>query len=146
HRPRPRRPARGEVGQHKEPGPWCQFGIIAAPWQAGMVPVMRAVVPSWQSCQRLAIRTYNELYGRRGGGDMAFEDLTAGARIREAALAQFAEHGFERTTIRGIARAAGVSPGLLRHHFGSKQELKDAVDAHVMAEIRRANAEVMERS
>jgi AcrR family transcriptional regulator len=77
---------------------------------------------------------------------MAFEDLTARARIREAALAQFAEHGFERTTIRGIARAAGVSPGLLRHHFGSKQELKDAVDAHVMAEIRRANAEVMERS
>jgi AcrR family transcriptional regulator len=77
---------------------------------------------------------------------MAFEDLTARARIREAALAQFAEHGFERTTIRGIARAAGVSPGLLRHHFGSKQELKDAVDAHVMAEIRRANEEVMERS
>jgi AcrR family transcriptional regulator len=67
------------------------------------------------------------------------EDLTARARIRDAALAQFADQGFERTTIRGIAAAAGVSPGLVRHHFGSKQALRDAVDAHVLAEIRRAN-------
>lgn len=73
----------------------------------------------------------------------AFEDLTARARIREAALAQFAEHGFERTTIRGIAAAAGVSPGLVRHHFGSKQALRDAIDAHVLQEIRRLNEEIM---
>jgi AcrR family transcriptional regulator len=73
----------------------------------------------------------------------AFEDLTARARIREAALAQFAEHGFERTTIRGIAAAAGVSPGLVRHHFGSKQALREAVDAHVLAEIRRLSDEIM---
>ena len=37
------------------------------------------------------------------------DDLTARARIRQAALSQFAEHGFERTTIRGIAAEAGVS-------------------------------------
>jgi AcrR family transcriptional regulator len=74
----------------------------------------------------------------------AFEDLTARARIREAALAQFAEHGFERTTIRGIAAAAGVSPGLVRHHFGSKQALRDTIDAHVLREIRRVNDEIME--
>jgi AcrR family transcriptional regulator len=72
----------------------------------------------------------------------AFDDLTARARIRQAAMEQFAEHGFERTTIRGIAAAAGVSPGLLRHHYGSKQALRDAVDAHVMSEIRRLNDEV----
>src|SRR5215813_1605594 len=35
----------------------------------------------------------------------AFDDLNARARIRHAALDQFAEHGFERTTIRGIAAA-----------------------------------------
>lgn len=73
----------------------------------------------------------------------AFEDLTARARIRDAALAQFAEHGFERTTTRGIAAAAGVSPGLVRHHFGSKQALREAVDAHVSQEIRRLSDEVM---
>jgi AcrR family transcriptional regulator len=74
----------------------------------------------------------------------AFEDLTARARIRQAALVQFAEHGFERTTIRGIAAAAGVSPGLVRHHFGSKQALRDAVDTHVVQEIRRLSDAVME--
>jgi TetR/AcrR family transcriptional regulator, regulator of cefoperazone and chloramphenicol sensitivity len=73
----------------------------------------------------------------------AFGDLTARARIRQAALAQFAEHGFERTTIRGIAAAAGVSPGLVRHHFGSKLALRDAVDAHVVQEIRRISDEIM---
>ena len=74
----------------------------------------------------------------------AFDDLTARARIREAAMEQFAEQGFERTTIRGIAAAAGVSPGLLRHHYGSKAELRGAVDAHVLQEIRRVSEEVLE--
>lgn len=67
----------------------------------------------------------------------ADEDLTARARIRQAALAQFTEHGFERTTIRGIAAEAGVSPGLVRHHFGSKHDLREAVDAHILKEVRR---------
>src|SRR5690348_7136039 len=75
-----------------------------------------------------------------------FEDLTARARIRDAALAQFAEHGFERTTIRGIAVAAGVSAGLVRHHFGSKQALRDAVDEWVMQQIHRVNDEAMRDS
>ncbi|MFC7734043.1 TetR/AcrR family transcriptional regulator [Actinomadura keratinilytica] len=39
------------------------------------------------------------------------EDLTARARIRDAALREFAEHGVSGATIRGIAKAAGVSPG-----------------------------------
>jgi AcrR family transcriptional regulator len=72
-----------------------------------------------------------------------FTDLTARARIREAALAQFAEVGFERATIRGIAASAGVSAGLVRHHFGSKEALRDAVDEHVVAEIRRLNEEIL---
>jgi AcrR family transcriptional regulator len=70
------------------------------------------------------------------------DDLTARARIRDAALRQFGEQGFERTTIRGIAATAGVSPGLVRHHFGSKAALRDAVDEHVLTEIRRINDEV----
>ena len=79
-------------------------------------------------------------------GTPAFEDLTARARIREAALAQFAAVGFEKATIRAIAADAGVSPGLLRHHFGSKQALREAVDAHVLGEIRRVSDEVMQDS
>jgi AcrR family transcriptional regulator len=69
-------------------------------------------------------------------------DLTARARIREAALLHFGEHGFERATIRGIAETAGVSSGLVRHHFGSKQALREACDAHLVAVVRRLNDQV----
>jgi TetR/AcrR family transcriptional regulator, regulator of cefoperazone and chloramphenicol sensitivity len=65
-------------------------------------------------------------------GGVAFEDLTARARIRNAALEHFAEYGFDRATIRDIARAASVSPGLVRHHFGSKDELRQACDAYTL--------------
>lgn len=59
-------------------------------------------------------------------------DLTARARIRDAAIALFADKGIEGATIREIAQAAGVSSGLLRHHFGSKEGLRDACDDYVV--------------
>lgn len=58
-------------------------------------------------------------------------DLTARAVIRDEALRLFAEHGPDAVTVRQIATAAGVSPALVLHHFGSKQGLRDAVDTHV---------------
>lgn len=61
------------------------------------------------------------------------EDLTAKARIREAALQLFAARGFDATTVRQIAAAAHVSPALVIRHFGSKPALREAVDAHVLA-------------
>lgn len=61
-----------------------------------------------------------------------FEDLTARARIRNAALRHFTEYGFDRATIRDIAREAGVSPGLVRHHFGSKDDLRKACDGYAL--------------
>lgn len=74
---------------------------------------------------------------------VAFEDLTARARIREAALEHFAHDGYDRATIRAIAKTAGVSPGLLRHHYGSKDELREACDHYVFEVIHRANAEIL---
>ena len=71
-------------------------------------------------------------------------DLTARARIREAAIRHFADEGYERTTIRGIAATAGVSPGLLRHHFGSKEELRRACDEHVAETLRRINEQYLD--
>jgi AcrR family transcriptional regulator len=47
--------------------------------------------------------------------------------IAEAARRQFAERGFDRATIRSIAREAGVDPALVAHFFGSKQQLFVAV-------------------
>ncbi len=68
-------------------------------------------------------------------GGAAFEDLTARARIRNAALRYFTEYGYDRATIRDIARAAGVSPGLVRHHFGSKDELRKACDSYALESL-----------
>lgn len=48
---------------------------------------------------------------------------TTRATILAIARAQFGEHGFERTTIRSIASAAGVDPALVMHYFGNKAEL-----------------------
>ena len=60
-------------------------------------------------------------------------DRTARAVIRDEALRLFAERGPDAVTVRQIAAAAGVSPGLVIHHFGSKDGLREAVDGHVLA-------------
>ncbi|MGW7018658.1 TetR family transcriptional regulator [Streptomyces decoyicus] len=43
--------------------------------------------------------------------------------IVSAARALFLEHGYRRTTLRGVAGAAGVDPALIAYHFGSKKGL-----------------------
>ncbi|ADD44950.1 TetR/AcrR family transcriptional regulator [Stackebrandtia nassauensis] len=74
--------------------------------------------------------------------DVDPRDLTARARIRDAALRHFGEQGFDRATIRGIAEIAGVSSGLLRHHYGSKEELRDACDAYLAETLAELNDRV----
>jgi AcrR family transcriptional regulator len=78
------------------------------------------------------------------GREPAAEDLTARARIRDAALEQFAAHGMRGTTIRGVAEAAGVSPGLVQHHFGSKQKLREACDEYILSTLREVKKEALE--
>ena len=39
------------------------------------------------------------------------------------------------TTIRDIANAAGVSGGLVRHHFGSKDDLRAACDSYALDQL-----------
>jgi len=63
------------------------------------------------------------------------EDLTARARIRDAAVARFGRDGF-RAPVRTIAEDAGVSAGLVIHHYGSKDALRAACDEHVLTVIR----------
>lgn len=71
------------------------------------------------------------------------DDLTTRARIRDAAIARFATDGVGRTTIRSIATDAGVSPGLVIHHFGSKAGLRAECDRHVASFLRERKSEAM---
>ena len=45
----------------------------------------------------------------------------------------FAARGTAGVTVREVASAAGVSPGLVMHHYGSKAGLKEAVDQRASA-------------
>jgi AcrR family transcriptional regulator len=71
--------------------------------------------------------------GRRPGANATREAILAAAR--EA----FATHGYEKATIRGIARAAGVDPALVHHFYGPKADVFRAAVSDVLAPI----AEVM---
>ena len=55
--------------------------------------------------------------GRRPAGEDARAEIVAAART------EFAARGFDGTSLRGIARAAGVDPRLVHHYFEGKEDL-----------------------
>jgi AcrR family transcriptional regulator len=64
--------------------------------------------------------------GRRRGPSQSRE------HILECARELFAERGYTGATMRAVAAAAGVQPGLLHHFFGSKEQLyREALDLSV---------------
>ncbi len=71
------------------------------------------------------------------------DDRTTKARIRDAAIASIAEYGINGTTARKVAGAAGVSPGLVIHHFGSMEGLRSACDQYVANAIREFKERTM---
>ena len=73
---------------------------------------------------------------------MRSADLTAAARIRDAAIEQFGEHGFG-VGLRAIAEAAGVSAALVIHHFGSKDGLRKACEDYIAETIRGTKSEAL---
>ena len=61
--------------------------------------------------------------GRRPGPTRTRQQILDTARV------QFADRGYDKTTLRSIAEAADVHPALLHHYFGTKQRLyRDAFD------------------
>lgn len=58
--------------------------------------------------------------GRRQGASTSRNLIVASAR------GLFAEHGYAATSLREIARVAGVDPALVHHYFASKEELFNA--------------------
>ena len=62
---------------------------------------------------------------RRGRPSRTAETTGPDARTRilEAARTEFAGRGYDKTSIRGIAKAAGVDAALVHHYFGTKDEV-----------------------
>ncbi|KUP98042.1 TetR/AcrR family transcriptional regulator [Thermobifida cellulosilytica] len=55
--------------------------------------------------------------GRRPGTTRTREEILRAARL------DFSEKGYEGTSVRGIARRAGVDPSLVHHYFGTKDQV-----------------------
>jgi AcrR family transcriptional regulator len=70
--------------------------------------------------------------GRRPGANATREAILGAARDA------FAARGYEKATIRGIARQAGVDPALVHHFYGSKEDVFKAAVSDVLAPIAAA--------
>ena len=79
----------------------------------------------------------------RSTGEMRDDDRTTKARIRDVAIGMFADEGVAATSVRAIAAAAGVSPALVIHHFGSKDALRVACDQHIATLVREQKTRAM---
>jgi AcrR family transcriptional regulator len=66
-------------------------------------------------------------------------------RILDAAEAQFMEHGFEATSLRSLTAAAGVNLAAVNYHFGSKEELFQAVLTRRLDPMNQERIELLER-
>jgi AcrR family transcriptional regulator len=61
--------------------------------------------------------------------------------ILVAARRLFAELGYDRTTIRAVAKAAGVDPGLVMHYYGTKDALFSRATSHSADELPAGTAD-----
>jgi AcrR family transcriptional regulator len=79
-------------------------------------------------------------------GSRAEQRRRTEARILDAATQAFFGAGYDRTTIRAVAAAAGVDAGLVMHYFGSKQELfRRVIDAAPVPEVSGAPGQAAEQ-
>ncbi len=83
-----------------------------------------------QPGERTIERRSERTSARRTGGSRR----TATALL-DAAEEHFAEHGFERASLRAVMRAAGADPGAVHYHFGGRPELAAAVLDRVLAPL-----------
>lgn len=69
-------------------------------------------------------------------------DLTAKARIRNAALARFAESGPDAVSLRTVAADAGAAHGLVVHHYRTKAGLQEAVEQYIVDRFAEALGDI----
>ena len=77
-----------------------------------------------------------------GGHEDGAESLRRAEVILTAARL-FRKHGYERTTVRELARAVGLQSGSLFHHFRSKEEILVAVMNNGIQEVLDAGRQAL---
>ncbi|MET9909471.1 TetR family transcriptional regulator [Streptomyces sp. NPDC006476] len=60
---------------------------------------------------------------RRRGRRPRTESADTRDRILAVAREEFSERGYDKTSVRGIAKAAGVDSALVHHYFGTKEQI-----------------------
>src|SRR5712664_2775130 len=66
-------------------------------------------------------------------------------RILDAAELLFMEHGFEATSLRQLTSAAGVNLAAVNYHFGSKEELFQAVLTRRLDPMNQERIDLLDR-
>lgn len=82
----------------------------------------------------MVARTRKPRKPRRPGRPRA-DDANQRERLLDAAIACFAADGIAATSLRDIAKGAGVTPALVNYYFGSKEQLRDAFVAERVAPV-----------
>ncbi|GHB49348.1 TetR family transcriptional regulator [Streptomyces viridiviolaceus] len=82
--------------------------------------------------------------GRRRGRPPRTESAGTRDRILSAAREEFSERGYEKTSVRGIAKAAGVDSALVHHYFGTKEQVFEAAIEVAFAPALNAPAAIEE--
>src|SRR6202521_5752648 len=67
-------------------------------------------------------------------------------RILDAAEQLFMEHGFEATSLRSLTTAASVNLAAVNYHFGSKEELFEAVLTRRLDPMNQERIELLEKT
>ncbi|MET9089503.1 TetR family transcriptional regulator [Streptomyces sp. NPDC004237] len=79
---------------------------------------------------------------RRRGRPPRTESAGTRDRILVAAREEFAERGYEKTSVRAIAKAAGVDSALVHHYFGTKDQIFEAAISVAFAPALNAPAAI----
>ncbi|KOG35457.1 TetR/AcrR family transcriptional regulator [Streptomyces resistomycificus] len=68
----------------------------------------------------------SDVTARRRGRRPRTESEGTRERILAVAREEFSKRGYEKTSVRGIAKAAGVDSALVHHYFGTKEQVFEA--------------------
>ncbi|MDT0477364.1 TetR family transcriptional regulator [Streptomyces griseoviridis] len=79
-----------------------------------------------------------EAAARRRGRRTRTESASTRDRILAVAREEFSARGYEKTSVRGVAKAAGVDPALVHHYFGTKDQIFEAAVEDAVAPVLHA--------